>query len=244
MKKIYFMLSFFFVFLMMFSIGQSVCIECEEDVNKTCVFYFYGKDCSSCKEIKPFISELESKYPDVHFHKLEIWYNETNRQLFFKFCDVYCTDEKLVPIVFIGDKFLVGVQSIRDNLETEITQCIELNCPCPEEKVSGAVIVPKTELTLPVIISAALIDSVNPCAFAVLIFMLTYLIALGIRRRTLFIGLGYIGMVFITYFLAGLGLFAAVETTGISLIFYRVAAGIAIFAGNKYRNVLPCHRTG
>jgi len=45
------------------------------------------------------------------------------------------------------------------------------------------------------------------------------------------IGLGYIMMVFITYFLAGLGLFAAVETIGISVIFYRVAAVIAIVAG-------------
>jgi cytochrome c biogenesis protein CcdA len=44
-------------------------------------------------------------------------------------------------------------------------------------------------------------------------------------------GLGYIMMVFITYFFAGLGLFAAVETIGISMIFYRVAAVIAIVAG-------------
>ncbi len=232
MKKIYFILSLFFASLIFFSISQAICIECgEEGVNETCVFYFYGKDCLACKEIKPFIDELESKYPDVHFHKLEIWYNETNRQLFFQFCDVYCVNEKLVPIVFVGDKFLIGIEEIRNNLESEINRCIEMNCTCPQEKVEDAVIVHKTELTIPIVISAALIDSINPCAFAVLIFMLTYLIALGIRRRTLFIGLGYIGMVFITYFLAGLGLFTAVETTGISLILYRVAAGIAIFAG-------------
>ena len=229
--KIYFIISLFIALLLMISIGQAVCIECENGENKTCVFYFYGKDCLACKETKPFIDELESKYTDVHFHRLEIWYNESNRELFFKFCDVYCVNEKLVPIVFIGDKFLIGVESIKENLENEITKCIEMNCPCPEEKVQDAVIVPKKELTIPIVISAALIDSINPCAFAVLIFMLTYLIALGIRRRTLFMGLGYIGMVFLTYFLAGLGLFAAVETTGISVILFRVAAGIAIFAG-------------
>ncbi len=232
MKKIYLMLSFFLASLIILSLVKSQCIDSECGVmeNETCVYYFYGKDCLSCKEIKPYIDDLESKYPDTHFHKLEIWYNDTNRDLFFKFCDVYCLDEKLVPIVFIGDKFLIGVDPIRDNLEDEINQCNDLNCTCPAEKVKDAV-VSKAELTIPIIISAALIDSVNPCAFAVLIFMLTYLIALGIRKKTLFIGLAYISMVFITYFLAGLGLFAAVETTGVSVILYRVAAVIAIIAG-------------
>lgn len=236
MKKIYFMFSLLVMFVLIFSIAQSRCISCEEDnpeeaEGKVCVYYFYGRDCLACAETSPFIDEMGEKYSEVHVHKYEIWYNETNRQLFFKFCDVYCLDEKLVPVVFIGDKFLIGVESIKENLENEIVNCIENDCLCPEEKVSNVTVVPKTELTIPIIISAALIDSINPCAFAVLIFMLTYLLALGSRKKILIVGFGYITMVFITYFLAGLGLFAAVETIGISVIFYRVAAVIAILAG-------------
>ncbi len=236
MKKIYFVFSLAVMFVLIFSIAQSKCIICEAAniegaEGKICVFYFYGRDCLACAETSPFIDETGEKYSEVHVHKYEIWHNETNRQLFFKFCDVYCLDERLVPIVFIGDKSLIGVDSIKDNLENEIINCIENNCPCPQEKVDNVTIVPKTDLTIPVIISAALIDSINPCAFAVLIFLLTYLLALGSRKKILTIGFGYIFMVFITYFLAGLGLFAAVETIGISVIFYRVAAVIAIVAG-------------
>jgi len=231
MKKIYFIISLLLTFTAISSLAKTQCAYCEMNENETCVFFFYGKDCFACQEVEPLISELKGKYSQLNVHKLEIWHNETNRQLFFKFCDVYCVNEKLVPIVFIGDKFLVGVESIKNNLENEIVKCIDFGCPCPEEKVRNATIVPKLDLTIPVIISAALIDSINPCAFAVLIFLLTYLIALGSRRKILPIGLGYIFIVFLTYFLAGLGLFAAVETTGISMILYRVAAVIAIAAG-------------
>jgi cytochrome c biogenesis protein CcdA len=230
MKKKYFVFSLFVLFLLILSIAKSECISCGADEKKTCVFYFYGRDCLACTETSPFIDEIGKKY-SVNLHKYEIWHNETNRELFFKFCDVYCISEKLVPIVFIGDKSLVGVESIKDNLEKEITNCIQNNCTCPEEKIKNVTVVPKTEITIPIIVSAALIDSINPCAFAVLIFLLTYLIALGSRKKILIVGFGYILMVFITYFLAGLGLFAAVETTGISVIFYRVAAVIAIVAG-------------
>lgn len=219
------------MFVLIFSIAQSQCITCEEDEDKICLFYFYGQGCLSCAETSPLIDEMEEKYSELHTHKLEIWHNETNRQMFFKFCNVYCVNEEWVPIVFIGDKFLIGPDSIKDNLENEIVNCIENDCACPEEKIENATVVPKTELTIPIIVSAALIDSVNPCAFAVLIFLLTYLLALGSRKKILKVGLGYILMVFTTYFLAGLGLFAAVETIGISVIFYRVAAVIAIIAG-------------
>ena len=217
------LLFFIFSFFLISSIVRA------ED--KFCVYFFYGKDCLACREVEPFISEMANKYPQINLYELEIWYNQTNRELFFKFCDVYCVNEKLVPIVFIGDKFLIGVEPIKNNLENEIIKCINNSCPCPEEKVKNATVIPKVQLTIPVIISAALIDSINPCAFAVLIFLLTYLIALGSRKKIINIGLAYIFMVFITYFSAGLGIFSAVETIGISSILYKVAAFIAIFAG-------------
>jgi len=231
MKKIYFVFSLLVIFVLIFSIAQSKCITCEEDEDKVCLYYFYGQGCLSCAETTPFIDEMGEKYPDLHVHKLEIWHNETNRQLFFKFCDVYCVSEKTVPIVFIGNKSIFDVGPIKDNLENEIVNCIENDCPCPEEKIENVTLVPEIDLTIPLIISAALGDSINPCAFAVLIFLLTYIQALGARKKILIMGLGYIIIVFITYFLAGLALFAAIETTGVSVIFYRIAAVIAIGAG-------------
>ncbi len=86
-------------------------------------------------------------------------------------------------------------------------------------------------LTIPALVGGAAIDSINPCAFAVLIFLLGYLLAIGSPKLILRVGLTYIGTVFLVYFLAGLGLLKVLTTFGIAEIIYKVAAVILIFVG-------------
>jgi Cytochrome c biogenesis protein len=87
------------------------------------------------------------------------------------------------------------------------------------------------DLTIPSVIVAAIVDSINPCAFAVLIFLLVYLTSLQVRNRILTVGTAYILTVFIVYFLSGLGFFVLIQTAGITDIVFNVAAIIAILAG-------------
>lgn len=55
---------------------------------------------------------------------------------------------------------------------------------------------------------AGLLDGVNPCAFAALVFLITLVLAGGGRgRRVILIGAGFCCGVFATYYLIGLGLF-------------------------------------
>jgi len=57
------------------------------------------------------------------------------------------------------------------------------------------------------VIFTALIDSINPCAIGVLILLISTVIANSkARKRMLVLGTAYIGAVFVTYFVAGLGL--------------------------------------
>jgi cytochrome c biogenesis protein CcdA len=57
------------------------------------------------------------------------------------------------------------------------------------------------------VVFTALIDSINPCAIGVLILLLSTLLAnYGNKQKMLLIGMAYIGAVFVTYLLAGLGL--------------------------------------
>jgi cytochrome c biogenesis protein CcdA len=59
--------------------------------------------------------------------------------------------------------------------------------------------------TLPVVIGAGLLDGVNPCAFATIIFFLSYLqIARRTPREMLQVGAAFITAVFIAYLAAGL----------------------------------------
>ncbi len=88
------------------------------------------------------------------------------------------------------------------------------------------------EVTLGLVIAAAAADSINPCVFGVLIFLLAYMTKVfKSKKRMLLAGLIYVATVYVTYFLIGMGLFTLAYTAGIAKPFYRVAAGIAILAG-------------
>jgi cytochrome c biogenesis protein CcdA len=89
-----------------------------------------------------------------------------------------------------------------------------------------------THITFPLLIFGALGDSINPCAIAVLIFLITFLRSLKKKGKSfLAIGFTYIVFVYITYFLAGLGLLTVVKGLGISKIVYIVTAIVVILAG-------------
>src|SRR3989344_5849428 len=88
------------------------------------------------------------------------------------------------------------------------------------------------EVNLGIIIVAAAADSINPCVFGVLIFLVAYMTKVfKSTRRMLIGGLVYITSVYISYFLLGLGILAFVKSIDLAITFYWVAAFIAIFAG-------------
>jgi len=65
---------------------------------------------------------------------------------------------------------------------------------------------------LPAVIVTGLLDSVNPCAFAVILLLLAFLFTLRKSRRDiLLLGGVFIGMIFLVYFAIGLGLFQTVR---------------------------------
>ncbi len=88
------------------------------------------------------------------------------------------------------------------------------------------------QVTLGIIVAAALADSINPCVFGVLIFLLAYMTRVFKNKaRMLLAGGIYITAVYATYFLLGVGIFTLAATAGLAKPFYRLAAGIAILAG-------------
>jgi cytochrome c biogenesis protein CcdA len=63
---------------------------------------------------------------------------------------------------------------------------------------------------LPAVIVTGLLDSVNPCAFAVILLLIAFLFTLRQSRgRVLQLGFVYITMIFLVYFAIGLGLISA-----------------------------------
>ena len=84
-----------------------------------------------------------------------------------------------------------------------------------------------------VVVSAAFIDSINPCAFATIIFFVSYLqVARRKRSQILQICVAFIAGVFITYFLLGFGLAEIVLELDIVQRMGKVLNfGLAVFVG-------------
>ena len=95
-------------------------------------------------------------------------------------------------------------------------------------------------LTVPIVLGSGLADGLNPCSFALLVLFATYTLTLvnsvtsdgtatmEARRRLLGAGSLYVGAVWVTYFLIGLGLFTFMSFLGQDHLVTRVAAVLAL----------------
>ena len=85
---------------------------------------------------------------------------------------------------------------------------------------------------LPLVLIAALIDSVNPCAFSVLLVTITFLFSIGrLRNNILKIGGVYILGIFVVYVLIGLGLLQALHLFNTPHFMAKVGAVLLIVLG-------------
>lgn len=194
---------------------------------KPVIYFFYNTNCEECLKTLPYVEEFAATHPNVVVTFVDIRESDENLALFQAFKEYYNTGAIPVPSVFVGNLTLSGPDKIIGGLEAAANQTsVVLPTPSPETgKPSGG------ELTIPLVIASGLVDGINPCAFAVLIFLLITIISLESRRMVLAVGSVFIFAVFVFYFLSGLGIFALIQTTGISRLISAIAAVIALAAG-------------
>lgn len=85
---------------------------------------------------------------------------------------------------------------------------------------------------LPIIVAAAVVDSINPCAFSILLLTIAFMFSLGkSRRKVLAIGAVYIFGIFIVYLLIGLGILKTLQLFNVPHVLAKFGAVILIAAG-------------
>jgi len=85
---------------------------------------------------------------------------------------------------------------------------------------------------LPLVLVAALIDSVNPCAFSILLLTVAFLLSIGkLRSKVLQIGIAYIAGLYGVYFLIGLGLLQALHLFETPHFMGNLGAGLLVVLG-------------
>src|SRR3989338_1991444 len=82
------------------------------------------------------------------------------------------------------------------------------------------------------ITGAAVVDSINPCAIAVLLILLTALmLGAGEKKRALLGGLAFTVSIYITYFLFGLGLLQLINVTNLAGVMAKIVGVVAVIIG-------------
>jgi cytochrome c biogenesis protein CcdA len=192
------------------------------------IHYFYAQGCVHCANVvKSGILDRVENISGVEIIKHDV---AIEPNLFFKYADIFhLADDKLTrtPILFLIHEnkitYLAGDTPIINELEGKINNFSGIEIPTDN---------PNHTLTLGAIIIASLIDSINPCAFGVLIFLLVCLLNMGSAKRALKYGLLYCFVVFITYFLAGLGLFKVIQSlTGVIYYVHLIIGLLSVCLG-------------
>jgi cytochrome c biogenesis protein CcdA/glutaredoxin len=210
------------------------------------IYFFYGNGCPHCSLVEQYFEEndLYDRYP---IEKKEIYFNRDNAVLYSIMLDKlkYPIGERGVPTVVIGDKMLVGDKPIIDNFISEADKFLEndndVNIATPTMEEKKAQITPSAseeekektniDLTLAAVVGASAVDAINPCAFAVLIILMTTILASGGGKKALKSGVAFAISIFISYFLMGFGLYRALGLGGVAGIFYKVVGWLAIILG-------------
>lgn len=218
----------------------------EQNENKICIIYFYSTKCSHCKSLEPFLEYISMKFgDDIIITKLDVS-NPENIAVYNQLCSFREYTGHEIPLLAVNDAVFVGEDKIRDNLETEIKRGIKLDekiCPLAgmtchngnatgtDEMLSG---VRKLSFfaILPLILITGLGDGINPCAFAVLLFIMAFLQEIsGTKRRLKRVTLSYIIAFMIVNVCLGIFYFFTSMQIGHPNTVRYMAVGFAVFAG-------------
>lgn len=208
----------------------------------TTVNVFHSKYCTTCHKALPLIENISQKYPDVRVCYYDVYNSSENLTLFFEFGIRYNMHYASYPVLFAGDSVVLeGLAPITRNTE-EVFQSLDAGL-IPDREYEKKWVAeadrdddsgpsnPGSGISVFLVAVAGLIDGVNPCAFAVLVFLLLSLMASDSRKSMLLSGLSYTFAVFLFYTLAGLGIMGFIGFAGLSYYFSLFAGVVAIAAG-------------
>jgi len=193
-------------------------------------FYFFWSDtCPHCRKAKPFIGKLPDTYPWLTLHSYNInEVDQNNARLFTEMLADAGERSFAVPAFFYCGKIYYGYgadETTGEYLRKEILSCRENilmdlggkeKTPAPEPdqpKISLPLFgeIDPAMVSLPVFtLIIAAVDAFNPCAFFILLFLLSLLVRAQSRARMLLVGgifLFFSGFIYFIFMAAWLNLF-------------------------------------
>ena len=208
--------------------------------------YFYEVGCHDCDKVKIVLKDISAKYPDnLIMESFDISLSDS-MELAESLGELYQMPEEerlLVPVIFIGDNYLFRDAITFESLEELIQKYSTTETIAPWEKIKEKDLTAQDRLIarfqsfgLAAVAVSGLIDGINPCAFATIIFFISYLTLINRKGRDiLWVGGIFALSVFLTYFLIGTGALKMITSLSflplVRKIFVLVTAALALILG-------------
>jgi cytochrome c biogenesis protein CcdA len=192
--------------------------------------FYYGEGCTHCAATSEIFDELSTEY-DLNITTYEVYSNAENREAMFRLYDQYGIDVRTggVPTTIIDNKVFIVGEMEKSEWEEIIDECIAnctkkaLNRESSEFLEEGST----AQLTLPVLVGAAIVDSINPCTIAVMVLLIGAVLYSKGKKQALVSGLLFAFTIFVMYILYGFGIMHAITTLELTRVFYMIVTAAA-----------------
>ncbi len=223
------------------------------------IVYFHHTGCAECRDVNKMLERIQDTMHGVTVTKYELDLADPKLKDAALLNETLCAalkvpkdDYQTVPSIFSSQGALIG----REITDASLTALIEAarGERGPEQvyavdprKAEASLRGRYSSLGLLVVIGNGLIDGVNPCAFSVIIFFLSYLAFLGHNRREILAaGIFFTAANFLTYlaigiFLAGVIRFSEARSAAFTRALYGVTAALVLVAAAlSLRDAIRC----
>lgn len=206
------------------------------------LYFFWSKRCPHCLQAEPFVQRLASDYPWLTVHSAELSEHPDNVRDYIRMASALGQKATSVPAFLLCGEMRVGYDApatTGEELRKALLDCRE---NARHDRLPGAggqreppLIVPllgaidPAQASLPLFtLAIAALDAFNPCAFFVLLFLLSLLVHGGSRARMLAIGGIFVlfsGLVYFVFMAAWLNAFLLMKELQVAT---RIAGMIAV----------------
>ncbi len=203
----------FLLFACLFAWLLPAAAETSADAAPVDLYVFWSQSCPHCQEALPFVDSLAGRYPWVQVHSLELTASRANVQRYIEMAGMLGRQASSVPgFIFCGEMH-TGYDSpggMGRLLEERLLACRDVLAgeAATQAAASTTVTLPvlgsidAAQWSLPLVtVAIAGLDAFNPCAFFVLLFLLSLLTHERTRTRMLVIGGVFVLFSGLVYFL-------------------------------------------
>ena len=203
------------------------------------LYFFWSLHCPHCLNARPVVQTLAENYPWLQIHSKEVTQHPEHRQQFQQMANALGQPASSVPAFFLCNYLCVGwdhAEGMGRILVETARQCrdrtVTLAGANPLDRIQvpilGQLDMDKLSLPLFTLIIAGL-DAFNPCAFFILLFLLSLLVHARSRKRMLLVGFTFVlisGIIYFLFMAAWLNLFLLLG----SLPYITLIAGVLALA--------------